>query len=100
MVKTRYVFLETGKVTIEERELPKLGPHEILVKTHMASVCGSERYYYRGIRVRPEDEARGRYIPPKYRKVGPKLNRPLGHEGGGTIVEVGSAVDEYLGVQR
>ena len=39
--------------------LPDLKPTQVLVKTHQASVCGSERYFYRGISVRPEDEARG-----------------------------------------
>jgi len=96
MVKTREVFLEAGKITIEERELPKLGANEVLIETHMASVCGSERYFYRGIIVPPEHKARGRYIPPKYRKPASSLRCPLGHEGGGTIIEVGSAVGEYL----
>lgn len=96
MVRTREVFLETGRIIIEERELPRLKPNEVLIKTHMASVCGSERYYYRGITVPPEHRARGRYIPPKYRKPESSRRTPLGHEGGGTIVEVGSAVGEYL----
>ncbi len=95
MAKTREVFLESGKITIEERELPKLKPNEVLIKTHMASVCGSERYFYRGITVPPEHKARGRYIPSKYRKPGSD-RRPLGHEGGGIVVEVGSAVRDYL----
>ncbi len=105
MIKTREVFLQPGKIVAKERELPKIGTNEILVKTYQASVCGSERYYYRGILVRPEDEARHRYVPSKYRpaKRGSKEDvgewssmRPLGHEGGGTVVEVGSAVGEYV----
>ena len=98
---TRVVYLEPGKMTIETVTLPELQPNQVLVKTHQASVCGSERYFYRGITVSPEDEARG----------GPETALgesteagghgypmgPLGHEGGGTVVEVGSAVDEYLG---
>ena len=103
MVDTRVVYLEPGQLTINTITLPELEPNQVLVKTHQASVCGSERYYYRGISVRPQDEARG----------GPGTNLraphqggepehafpmgPLGHEGGGTIVEMGSAVDEYLG---
>ena len=103
MVDTRTVYLEPGKLTIETIRLPDLEPNQVLVQTHQASVCGSERYFYRDINVRPRDEARG----------GPDTQLgasgaddhpehaypmgPLGHEGGGTIVEVGSGVDEYLG---
>ena len=97
---TRVVYLEPGKINVAEEPLPELAPNQVLVQTHQASVCGSERYFYRGISVRPEDEARGgddavlgepgegSYEYPM---------GPLGHEGGGTIVEKGSAVDEYLG---
>ncbi len=101
-VKTREVFLEPGKITIAERTLPPLKPHQVLVRTHMASICGSERYHYRGIAVAPEYRARGRYVPPAYREdrgtaaAGGAKPQALGHEGGGTIVEVGSAVREYL----
>ena len=59
MVDTRAVYLEPGKITIETVRLPEIKPHQILVKTHQASVCGSERYFYRGISVRPQDEASG-----------------------------------------
>ena len=59
MIETRVVYLEPGKLRIETMALPELRPNQILVKTHQASVCGSERYYYRGITVQPEDEARG-----------------------------------------
>ena len=61
------------------------------------------RYFYRGITVRPEDEARG---GPETRLGASRPEEtpghtypmgPLGHEGGGTVLEVGSAVDEYLG---
>lgn len=103
MVDTRVVYLEPGKITVETVTLPELKPNQILVKTHQASVCGSERYFYRGISVRPQDEARG---GPETQLGAPHGDRvrkhaypmgPLGHEGGGTVVEVGSAVDEYLG---
>ncbi|MFC1718036.1 zinc-binding dehydrogenase, partial [Candidatus Poribacteria bacterium] len=82
---------------------PELKPNQVLVKTHQASVCGSERYFYRGVNVRPQDEARGEpgVQHGVERKDGGVAHAypmgPLGHEGGGTIVELGSAVDEYLG---
>ncbi len=102
MVETRVVYLEPGKITLETMTLPALKPHQILVKTHQASVCGSERYFYRGITVRPQDEARG---GPETQLGAPREGKeehaypigPLGHEGGGTVAEVGSAVSTYLG---
>lgn len=102
MVDTRVVYLDIGKIRVEAFTLPELKPNQVLVKGHQASVCGSERYFYRGITVRPKDEARGRLD--ERRKVLERGSRkhaypmgPLGHEGGGTIVEMGSAVEEYLG---
>ena len=38
--------------------LPQLKPNQVLIKAYQASVCGSERYHYRGITVRPQDEAK------------------------------------------
>lgn len=103
MVETRVVYLDVGKITIDTISLPELKTDQILVRTHQASVCGSERYFYRGISVRPQDEARG---GPETQIGRPRADGrpehaypmgPLGHEGGGSVVEVGSAVDEYLG---
>lgn len=101
-METRVAYLDVGEINLETVEVPDLGPNDVLVETHQASVCGSERYFYRGISVRPEDEARGpRSEGTDYHDgEGPKHSYPmgpLGHEGGGTIKEVGSAVDEYLG---
>ena len=103
MIETRVVYLEPDKLTIDTITLPELKPNEVLVKTHQASICGSERYFYRGITVRPQDEAKG---GPGTQLGAPRADGrprhaypmgPIGHEGGGTIVEKGSAVDEYLG---
>jgi threonine dehydrogenase-like Zn-dependent dehydrogenase len=101
-VDTRVVYLDIGKIAIDQVALPDVGPNQVLVKTHQASVCGSERYFYRGITVRPQDEARGRPDERARRQDASHLEHaypmgPLGHEGGGTIVEMGSAVREYLG---
>ncbi|RME99545.1 MAG: hypothetical protein D6768_14875 [Chloroflexi bacterium] len=104
MPETRVVYIsEPGTLTLETVTLPDLKPTQVLVKTYQASVCGSERYFYRGINVRPQDEARGGPgtqlgaarsdgLPEHAYPMG-----PLGHEGGGTIVAMGSAVGEYLG---
>ena len=102
MVDTRVVYLDVGKITIDTISLPELKPNQILVKTQQASVCGSERYFYRAISVRPQDEARGDPDKRAQRREGGRPEHtypmgPLGHEGGGTVVDMGSAVDEYLG---
>lgn len=102
-METRAVYLEPGKLEIRIQKLPDLQPSQILVKTHQASVCGSERYFYKGITVRPEDEARGEpeaHLEETQRKTDNAHGYPmgpLGHEGGGTVEETGSAIDEYLG---
>jgi threonine dehydrogenase-like Zn-dependent dehydrogenase len=103
LLETRVVYLEdVGQIAIKKMPLPELKPNQVLVKTHQASVCGSERYFYRGLTVRPQDEARtGPEHELATRKTGKPAHAfpmgPWGHEGGGTIVEVGSAVEEYLG---
>ena len=99
---TRVVYLDLGKIIVDTVTLPKLGPNQVLVETHQASVCGSERYFYRGVTVRPQDEARGQGDLRTRHEEGRGPGHaypmgPLGHEGGGTILEVGSAVREYLG---
>lgn len=104
MIETRVVTItKPGKITLETIALPDLKPNQVLIKTHQASVCGSERYFFQGVNVRPQDEARGG--PGTQLGTSRSDGRaehaypmgPLGHEGGGTIIEVGSAVDEYLG---
>lgn len=104
MQTTRTVYIaEPGTITVEQVPLPDLKPNQVLVKTHQASVCGSERYFYQGVNVRPQDEARGGpetelgSSHPEDKPAHAYPMGPLGHEGGGTIVEVGSGVDEYLG---
>ena len=102
-METRTVYLSPGKLEVRTEPLPELQPNQILVKTHQASVCGSERYFYKSITVHPEDEARGEpetHLEERKEKTGTAYSYPmgpLGHEGGGVIEEVGSAVDEYLG---
>lgn len=101
-MQTRVIYLDIGRIITETITLPPLGPNDVLVKTHQASVCGSERYFYRGITVRPQDEARAHSLSHTRHEEGHGPDHaypmgPLGHEGGGTILEVGSAVKEYLG---
>jgi L-iditol 2-dehydrogenase len=107
MDETRVVYIaEPGKIVVEVQPLPDPGPTDVIIETYQASVCGSERYHYRGVTVRPQDEAR---LGPGTKLGAPRVDGrpehaypvgPLGHEGGGTIVAIGNAVDEYLGGGR
>jgi 2-desacetyl-2-hydroxyethyl bacteriochlorophyllide A dehydrogenase len=66
-----------GKVLLTERELT-VGSEEVLVKGHLSGICGSDKAMYRG-------------------DIPEKITLPLwiGHESGGTVVEVGTKVREY-----
>lgn len=66
-----------GKMGFEEREIPKPKENEVLVKLEYVGICGSDLHYY-------ETGAIGDYI------VKPPF--VLGHEPGGTVVEVGEKV--------
>ena len=95
-MQSRVTYLDIVIFTTETITLPPLGPNDVLVQTHQASVCGSERYFYRGITVRPQDEARARSLSQTRHEEGTGLAHasplgPLGHAGGGTIQEMGTA---------
>jgi 2-desacetyl-2-hydroxyethyl bacteriochlorophyllide A dehydrogenase len=77
-MKTRATqLLAPGKIVLAERELTP-GPDEVLVQGHLSGICGSDKAMYRG-------------------DIPEKITLPLwiGHESGGTVVEVGSKVREY-----
>lgn len=71
------VMLGIGKMGFEERDIPKTKDDEVLVKLEYVGICGSDLHYY-------ETGAIGDYV----------VNPPfvLGHEPGGTVVEVGKNV--------
>lgn len=79
----------TGKrqVDLAEREL-RLGPEDVLVKTHLAGVCGTDKNFYEGI------FPKGSGLDTETRK---DLTYPFffGHEGGGTVVAVGDKVQGF-----
>jgi L-iditol 2-dehydrogenase len=67
------------KVEVVTRELPAPGEGQVLVQTAQCSICGTDKNIYSGI------------LPPG-------ISFPvtvLGHEGGGTVVEVGKGVRRY-----
>lgn len=71
------VMLGIGKMGFEEREIPKVKDDEVLVKLEYVGICGSDLHYY-------ETGAIGDYVV--------ELPFVLGHEPGGTVVEVGKNV--------
>lgn len=71
------VMLGIGKMGFEERDIPKVKENEVLVKLEYVGICGSDLHYY-------ETGAIGDYV------VEPPF--VLGHESGGTVVEVGKNV--------
>lgn len=71
------VMLGVGKMGFEQRNIPKVKDNEVLVKLEYVGICGSDLHYY-------ETGAIGDYV------VKPPF--VLGHEPGGTIVEVGKNV--------
>ncbi len=71
------VMLGIGKMGFEERDIPKVKDNEVLVKLEDVGICGSDLHYY-------ETGAIGDYV------VKPPF--VLGHEPGGTVVEVGKDV--------
>ena len=71
------VMLGVGKMGFEERAIPEPKDNEVLVKLEYVGICGSDLHYY-------ETGAIGDYV------VEPPF--VLGHEPGGTVVEVGKNV--------
>ncbi|MCI8319592.1 MAG: NAD(P)-dependent alcohol dehydrogenase [Dorea sp.] len=71
------VMLGVGRMGFEERDIPEAKDNEVLVKLDYVGICGSDLHYY-------ETGAIGDYV------VKPPF--VLGHEPGGTVVEVGKDV--------
>jgi 2-desacetyl-2-hydroxyethyl bacteriochlorophyllide A dehydrogenase len=71
------------EITLIERELV-VGDDEVIVKNHLVGICGSDKSFYKG------------QLPLKTAEFrqDPKFPFYLGHESGGTVVEVGAKVRE------
>ena len=71
-------------IELIERELV-CGEDDIIVKSHLAGICGSDKTFYRG------------QLPPQTAEFREEVKFPflLGHEGGGTVAAVGSRVADY-----
>ncbi|MEV7038420.1 zinc-binding dehydrogenase [Amycolatopsis sp. NPDC051061] len=68
-----------GRVEVVEVPKPSAGPKDVLVRMRACGLCGSDGYYI----------ARGG-IPPREGAT------PLGHEGAGEVVEVGTEVTGFV----
>ena len=79
------VMHDTHDVRIEERPVPKPGPHEVLVEIKAVGVCGSDVHYY-------EEGKIGDFV----------VREPLilGHESAGVIVELGDEVTKHTTGER
>jgi len=79
MLRTRVASFEgSGKISLKEVDL-RPGENQLLVKMHQAPICGTDKLFFRG------------EIPDEVKMP----ICPWGHEGGGTVVEVGSKVREF-----
>ncbi len=88
-MKTRSTVLEgIKKVSLIERDIEP-APDQILVKTHAASICLADIQMYR----------KGYYFHAK-RNEKPEYPMFIGHESGGTVVNVGARVHEYRAGDR
>lgn len=71
------VMTDLMKVEIQQRPVPQPAENEVLVKVEYVGICGSDLHYYESGRI-------GDFI------VKPPF--VLGHEAGGTVVQVGAKV--------
>ncbi len=75
---TSLVLERTHELALRDIDVPSaLGPHDVRIKMHTVGICGSDVHYY------------------EHGAIGPFVVREpmvLGHEGSGTVVEVGSEV--------
>lgn len=72
------VLERMGELSIREIDLPQnVGPNDVKIAVHTVGICGSDVHYY-------THGAIGGYI----------VNQPmvLGHEGSGTVIDMGSSV--------
>ncbi|MBW2370252.1 MAG: alcohol dehydrogenase catalytic domain-containing protein, partial [Deltaproteobacteria bacterium] len=73
------VLSEVGKLTIEERPVPDIGPEEVLIKVEYCGICGSDIHAYKS----------GLLFP---------IGTVMGHEFTGVVEQVGKKVkSHYIG---
>ena len=82
MTSMRHVVIYPGKIAVETADVPAPGPHEVLVRTVAAGVCGSDLHAAHG---------RHPFVALPYRP---------GHEVVGVVEATGSAVEDWMPGQR
>jgi threonine dehydrogenase-like Zn-dependent dehydrogenase len=75
------VFVAPGRIVLEEKPMPQVGPHDALLQVTTTTICGTDIHILNG----------------EY-PVAPGLT--IGHEPVGVIAELGSAVTGYKVGQR
>ena len=78
------VFYGKHDLRVEEHEMPKVGPKDVLIQVKACGVCGTDVHIYDG------DKGAAEVTPPTI----------LGHEFSGVIAEVGSEVTNYKAGDR
>lgn len=73
------VFYGKHDLRVEEYEMPKVGPKDVLIQVKACGICGTDVHIYEG------DKGAAEVTPPTI----------LGHEFAGVIAEVGSEVTAY-----
>ncbi|MCT4507700.1 MAG: alcohol dehydrogenase catalytic domain-containing protein [Tepidibacter sp.] len=76
------MFLEPGKIEVQNVNIPKIKENEVLVKIKYCGICGTDMHIYNGV----------------YSKD--KLPLIAGHEFSGTIESVGSNVKRFKGGEK
>ena len=88
-MRTRAAILRAPhEIELVEREL-EVGPDQVLVKTYLAAICGTDKNFYQG----RFPKMKG----PGYKKDDPLISLPfpIGHEGGGAVEAAGSRVKDF-----
>lgn len=78
------VFYGKHDLRVEEHEMPKVGPKDVLIQVKACGVCGTDVHIYE------RDKGAAEVTPPTI----------LGHEFSGVIAEVGSEVTNYKAGDR
>jgi threonine dehydrogenase-like Zn-dependent dehydrogenase len=76
-----------GKVEIVDLPIPEPGPGEIVIKTSMATICGSDMHFV--------DEFANEMLNFAFPGSVLPQGLPLGHEGVGTVHSVGAGVTQF-----
>ena len=70
------VFYGKHELRVEEHEMPKVGPKDVLIRVKACGICGTDVHIYEG------DKGAAEVNPPTI----------LGHEFSGVVAEVGEEV--------